>query len=85
MTDVPYIDAYLTFDIPDGHWIDQWNREVWVKDGGWHRTDGPTIIWEDGEMWWHLNHNRYYAFEDWLKANDYITDSQKVLLKLKYG
>ena len=36
------------------------------------------------KMEWNWNGIRY-DFEDWLKANNYITDKQRVLLKLKYG
>ena len=107
MTDVPRIDEHLPCDMPDGHWIDSWGREVWVKDGEYHRTDGPAaitymgsmywykdgkqhradgpaVIHPNGEMEWRLNGAGFY-FENWLKANNEITDKQRVLIKLKYG
>ena len=84
MTEIPRVVTYLTSNMPDGHWIDQWNREVWIKDAGRHRPDGPAVIYQDGSVSWWLN-DKYYTFDEWLKINIELTDSQKVLLKLKYG
>ena len=58
-------------------------REWYVNDE-YHRTDGPAVIWADGEVEWWLN-DQCYSFGRWLRANDYITDEQKVMLKLEYG
>ena len=85
MSDIPRIDKIYPEYIPDGHWIDAGGWEVWAKGGGYHREDGPAVINPDGGIDWHLDGLWYSAFEDWLEANTYITDSQKVLLKLKYG
>ena len=84
MTEVPRIDEWNPTNIPDGHWIDGIGDEVWIKDGNYYRTDGPAIISTYGEMEWCLD-GVAYTFDDWLKYNTYITDKQKLFLKLKYG
>ena len=108
MTEIPHIDEWKPWKIPDGHWIDINGDQVWIKDGQrhridgpaiiepdgskyWiyqgrmHRTDGPAVVYQDGGMEWRLNGVEFPIFEDWLEYNIYITDTQKVLLKLKYG
>ena len=107
MTEIPRIDKKWPCNIPDGRWIDQEGWEVWIRDGAYHREDGPAIITDTGVMIWCVDGDRHRAdgpasiypdgdvawwwhdemcsFERWLKATDEITDSQKVLLKLKYG
>ena len=57
---------------------------MWFQNGDRHRTDGPAIIYSNGIVKWCLN-DWYYTLEEWLEANDEITDKQKFLLKLKYG
>ena len=107
MTKIPRINEINPCYMPDGHWFDSDGDEVWIKDGKYHRedgpatispiwgkrwrqhghfhrVDGPAIIWDDGFVEWYYNGNAY-LFDEWLEANDYITDSQKVFLKLKYG
>lgn len=32
----------------------QINSEYLFEGGGWHRLDGPAVIWEDGSQEWHL-------------------------------
>ena len=84
MTDVPHINEALPRRIPDGQWIDANGNEVWVKDGKWHREDGPAVTFPDSRHCWML-HGKFYNFGVWLEVNDKITDEQKVMLKLEYG
>ena len=84
MADIPYIHEFEACDMPDGHWIDRWGDEVWIKDGTWHCEHGPAVILSDGEKQWWLNGVWLDSFEDWLDALN-VSDSQKVLLKLKHG
>ena len=37
------------------HYIDKYDREVWVKWWVYHREDGPAVIWKDGSQFWYLN------------------------------
>ena len=84
MTDVPRIDESLPGEMLDGHWIDADGWEVCVKNGRYHREDGPAVIYPNGETNWFIN-GIEYILDDWLETNNKITDSQKVLIKLKYG
>ena len=52
MTDIPHIDEILSDRIPDGHWIDRHGDQVWIKDGEYHRADGPAVISSRGTMRW---------------------------------
>ena len=52
MTDIPRISETDPEKIPNGQWIDGFGREVWIKDGGWHRTDGPAVIKQNGAQAW---------------------------------
>jgi hypothetical protein len=37
----------------------------WVNEFGHRsRTDGPSIIWKDGEEWWCINGKRYFTPEE---------------------
>ena len=58
--------------------------KCWYLNGNLHRTDGPAVELANGDKEWYLNGKRY-SFNKWLEANNEITDSQKVLLKLRYG
>ena len=55
MTDIPRIDKMWPWEMPDGHWIDGFGREVWIKNGDYHRENGPSIIWKDGATTWYQN------------------------------
>ena len=84
MTEIPHIDESYPDDMPDGRWIDRDGWEVCIKDGKWHRTDGPAVIYPNGTVFWCLD-GYAYTFGVWLEKTTGITDKQKVLLKLKYG
>ena len=85
MTDLPRINEFHPSVIPDGHWIDCDGWEVGVKNGKYHRIDGPAIISTYGDIDWFLNGEWYRTFAEWLRDNDEITDEQRVMLKLEYG
>ncbi len=36
--------------------------KIWLKNGYYHRTNGPSIDFTDGTKYWYLNGN-YYAEE----------------------
>jgi hypothetical protein len=65
------------FERASGH------KEWWLNDQI-HRVDGPAIEYSNGDKRWYLNDN-YYTFDDWLKANKYISEEEKLMLKLTYG
>jgi hypothetical protein len=58
--------------------------KLWYKHGKSHRVDGPAVVFEEGTIYWYLDGNAYY-FDDWLEANTYISEEEKVMLKLQYG
>ena len=61
MTDIPRTDELNVIKIPDGHWIDGWGDEVWVKNGGYHRTDGPAVELANGTKKWYWDGQRHRA------------------------
>jgi hypothetical protein len=56
----------------------------WYLNGKRHRVDGPAIEWPDGTKRWYL-HGIYYHFDGWLEANNYISEEEKLMLKLIHG
>jgi hypothetical protein len=56
----------------------------WYLHGKRHRVDGPAIEYADGDKGWRLN-DKPYNFDDWLEANKFISEEEKVMLKLTYG
>jgi hypothetical protein len=56
----------------------------WWLYGNLHRVDGPAIEAVDGYKIWCLN-GKYYTFDDWVEANNFISEEEKVMLKLIYG
>ena len=61
----------------------EFHRESWyMKRVGFHREDGPAIIYCTGYVCWYY-YGKYYSFEDWCKETK-KTDEEIVMLKLKY-
>lgn len=58
--------------------------KYWYLNGERHRTDGPAIERANADNFWYLN-GRFYTLDDWLTANNELSDESKVMLKLKYG
>jgi hypothetical protein len=56
----------------------------WYFNGIRHRDDGPAVEWSDGETEWCLN-GHGYPFDDWLEANNLISEEEKLMMKLTYG
>jgi hypothetical protein len=56
----------------------------WYLDEKIHRVDGPAIEWTNGNKEWFLN-GKDYTFDKWLNANNFISEEEKVMLKLQYG
>jgi hypothetical protein len=56
----------------------------WRLDGKFHRTDGPAIIWKNGDVAWFL-HDIEMPFNEWLDQNPDMTNEEKVMMKLQYG
>lgn len=73
MTESVKIDhgSVITYELPDG--------------GGWHRIDGPAVIWGDGDYSWYIDDHRYNSIDEYLANNDFLSEEEKVLLKLEYG
>jgi hypothetical protein len=64
--------------------IDENGTKEWWLGDIYHRVDGPAIEYTDGVKWWRLN-GYHYTFDNWLEANNYISEEEKVMLKLTYG
>jgi hypothetical protein len=64
-------------EYPDG-------GKTWWVNGKLHRTDGPAVECADGEDFWY-SHGQEYTFDVWLEENSYLTDDEKVMMKLQYG
>jgi hypothetical protein len=58
--------------------------KYWFLHGRCHRIDGPAVEYATGTKQWWLNDN-YYSFDDWLEANKFISEEEKLMLKLTYG
>jgi hypothetical protein len=69
-------------DGPSDEWSD--GSKYWFLNGKCHRVDGPACEWANGDKEWCLD-NGYYEFDDWLEANTYISEEEKLMLKLQYG
>jgi len=39
-------------NMKNGHYFNEYQEEVWVQDGVYHRLDGPALIWKDGSQLW---------------------------------
>ena len=59
--------------------------KAWWINGLRHRLDGPAIIYSDGMVKWYIKGCEYYNINDFLKNNDFLTNDEKILLKLTYG
>jgi hypothetical protein len=55
----------------------------WYLHGNLHRVDGPALERANGENWY--LHNAHYTFDDWLNINTFISEEEKLMLKLQYG
>jgi hypothetical protein len=75
-------DKHHRVDGPAVEWAN--GSKTWCLHGNLHRVDGPAVERADGSKSWVLNSN-HYTFDDWLEANIYISDEEKVMLKLTYG
>jgi hypothetical protein len=78
------IETFGAVEQPDGSWLHEGGNRVWYNDeGGYHREDGPAIIYANRDQFgWSLNSD-YHTFESWcIKLNK--SDEAKFLLKLQY-
>ena len=51
---------------------DKYNNIYYYLNGKWHREDGPSIEWDDGDFSWYLNGILYgsnddYTNESWMR------------------
>jgi hypothetical protein len=58
--------------------------KLWLLHGRYHRVDGPAIEYGCGDKLWWLNGDSY-TFDGWLEANKFISEEEKLMLKLIYG
>jgi endonuclease YncB( thermonuclease family) len=68
----------------DGPAVEWADGDKWWMNGKRHRVDGPAVEWADGDKWWCLDGN-VYTFDKWLEANKFISEEEKVMLKLIHG
>jgi hypothetical protein len=59
--------------------------KLWYQNNLSHREDGPADEWANGDKTWWLNGRYYYNFDEWLEANNFISEEAKLMLKLTYG
>jgi hypothetical protein len=59
-------------------------EKIWYKHGECHREDGPAYEGENGDKDWYLDGARY-DFDGWLEANTFISEEEKVMIKLIHG
>jgi hypothetical protein len=61
-------------------------NKSWWLNGRLHRVDGPACeyVESDNVNVWYLYGN-YYSFDDWLEANKFISEEEKLMLKLAHG
>jgi hypothetical protein len=64
--------------------ISSFGNKYWRLNGKLHRVDGHALEFADGTKEWWLN-NKHYSFDDWLTANTYISEEEKLMLKLIHG
>jgi hypothetical protein len=61
------------------------DTKLWeLPNVGLHRVDGPAVEWANGDKAWYLD-GRGYKFDEWLEANTYISEEEKLMLKLIHG
>jgi hypothetical protein len=69
----------------DGPAIDAINgNKFWYLHDKCHREDGPAIEYSNGDKRWYLD-NKLYTFDNWLEANTFISEEEKLMLKLIHG
>ena len=62
------------------------NYQDWRCGGVLHRTDGPAIICEDGQVdWWYRGKQYGSNINSWAKAVGIFDTDEFVMLKLEYG
>jgi hypothetical protein len=58
--------------------------KFWRLNGKLHRVDGPAFEYADGHKSWYLD-GESYSFDKWLEANNFISEEEKLMLKLIHG
>ena len=44
-------------------YISEWGSKFWFLNDDWHRSNGPTIAWADGENRWYRYGREVTEFE----------------------
>lgn len=84
------------FKLPKKYWNKAWLNyvdELWtnneqfnsltkIVDWGWHRTDGPAIVYTSGYNNWMLD-NHEYSFNEFCKKTN-LSDEEIIILRLKF-
>jgi hypothetical protein len=74
--------AWHREDGPAAEYVD--GDKYWYLNNNLHRVDGPAIEQQNGNNHWFLN-DISYTFDEWLEANNFISEEEKVMLKLTHG
>tara|TARA_B110000259_G_scaffold50480_1_gene59377 strand:- start:325 stop:588 length:264 start_codon:yes stop_codon:yes gene_type:complete len=79
------IEEYDAVEQPDGSYVDDFGDITWYnKAGDFHREDGPSIIYTNGNAYWYIHGISYDSFAEWLiELNK--PDESKMLLRLQYA
>ena len=66
--------------------VSKYGDKFFRVNGKLHRTDGPAIEWISGKIGkqWFLD-DINMPFNSWLDRHPYMTDEEKVMMKLQYG
>ncbi len=73
--------------LPDGSYIDIDGNICYVKDGKWHKEDGPAIEWSSGRKEWYRNgkyHREDGPAREWDIYAAWYVDGRKHDTKKEY-
>jgi hypothetical protein len=83
----PYTEIYFVnghMHRSDGPSMIMHGIEKWYMWDELHRGDGPAMTTLDGGLSWYLRGTKY-ELDDWLIKNHYLTEEEKLMIKLTYG
>ena len=67
--------------LPDGYWRLPEGNRVWIKDGKYHRTDGPALVCASNETLIYYQHGKYHRDD----GPALVCASNEVLIYYQHG